>query len=156
MPKDQVISPARVNTQDGFGRAPTPKKEDPTPMPNQVEIAEACLKALGMSQGDIPRYRSASFNPQVNTVIITAKLGGKANRALYQNIKSRRKATPDEFDAPNPPRGPWIDDLKVRPDYVNDRDVPAIKGQEAAYAEFTFKLNAEAAAKLKAFIGEKA
>lgn len=122
-------------------------------MPNQEEIAAQCLKALDLTPGQIPRYRTARYDEDSERVVVMARCGGDTNRALWQNVASRKKATPNEFKAPNPPNGPWIDDLAKHPGFEAIEDVPAVAdGEEAAYAEITFKPAAEKLANLKAFL----
>ncbi len=102
------------------------------------------LRILGITEGDVPRYRSCYWNG--THIVIHTRTGG-GNRDFYENEESCRSNYPEYFDVvdANPPTGPWNDDLRAIPGYVEDMD----DDFDCTYADFLFNPPAEVAEALK-------
>lgn len=108
----------------------------------QHSNASDLLKLLGITEHDVPRYRSCYWNG--THIVIHTRTGG-GNRDFYENEESCRDNYPEYFEGEEPPSGPWNDDLRAISGYVEDRD----DDFDCTYADFFYEPPSEALEALK-------
>lgn len=93
------------------------------------------LKALGLTSGDVPRFRDAYVSEE--QLCVHTRTGG-GNRDYYESLEVCMDNYPEYFegdDKPNEPTGPWNEDLRSHPWFIRDED----DGFDSTYATFYFQ-----------------
>lgn len=98
-------------------------------------LSEIVLKSLGISEGDVPRFRDAYIDSETNLLVIHTRTGG-GNREYYESEDSCRENYPEYFDGDNSPNGPWNSDLYALPGFVYSED----DDFDSTYANFFYKI----------------
>ncbi len=96
-------------------------------------VAPVLLATLGLSTEDVPRFRDCYVEGD-NIVIYTRTGGG--NRDYYESEESCRANYPEYFDGDDEPLGPWNEDLRSNPHFVEDED----DDFDCTYAYFRFSI----------------
>lgn len=112
--------------------------------------AEQLLVLLGITQNDVPRYRSCYWN---GTHIVVHTRTGGGNRRYYESLESCKSNYPECFngeDVSQHPTGPWNKDLRALPGYVYDQD----DDFDCTYADFFYNPPTEALEFLKTLPAE--
>lgn len=82
-----------------------------------------------------PRFRDAWYDPETKHIVIFTRTGG-GNRDFYECEERCREHYPEMFEGTDPPTGPWNDDLRGHPNFVEDSD----DARDCTYARFEFSL----------------
>lgn len=90
------------------------------------------LMALGIGEGDVPRFRDCYVDEDGHIVVHTRTGGG--NRDYYENEERCKAEYPEYFKGDDKPSGPWNDDLRALPGFLYDRD----SDYDYTYADFVF------------------
>ena len=98
-------------------------------------MAPVLLSLLRLSPQVIPRFRDCFL--ESDRIVIFTRTGG-GNRRYYESEASCRYYYPEDFNEPEPPTGPWNDDLRQHPLYDRDQD----DSFDSTYARFYFKFPA--------------
>lgn len=106
-------------------------------------MAGLVLNALGITEGDVPRFRDAWLTEDGKLAIHTRTGGG--NRDMYEHEARARRNYPEYFDGENPPTGPWNADLRKLPGFEYDED----DDYDSTYATFYFTPSPEWGALIK-------
>ena len=108
------------------------------------QTAPLLLAILGFKEADIPRFRDCYISN--GQIVIYTRTGG-GNRGYYESLESCRANYPEYFNGgDDEPKGPWNDDLRQSPYYVDDDD----DDYDSTYAYFRFNYPPEYAEDLKA------
>lgn len=89
-------------------------------------MSDIVLKALNISESDVPRFRDAYYDSKRGWLVIHTRTGG-GNRDAYELGGEDQ----EEWN----PSGPFNDDLRALPGFVKDLD----DDYDRTYADFFFK-----------------
>ena len=98
------------------------------------KVAPILLATLGLDQSKVPRFRDAYI--QDGKIVIYTRTGG-GNRPYYESLDECKENYPDDFEGDEKyiPTGPWNEDLRALPEFVEDFD----EDFDETYANFYFK-----------------
>lgn len=106
------------------------------------------LRLLGITEADIPRFRSCYWDGE--HIVIHTRTGG-GNRPYYECEARCRAEYPEYFgDGKEEPSGPWNEDLRKLHGFLYDRD----DDFDCTYADFVYEPPTEAIEVLKALPAE--
>lgn len=110
------------------------------------QMAPVLLGALGMSAGQVPRFRDCYLDSEKKRIVIHTRTGG-GNRDYYESEESCRDHHPEYFKGEgDDPSGPWNADLRKHPQFLYDED----DDFDSTYADFYFSFPPDFAADLTA------
>lgn len=109
------------------------------------EMAPTLLAALGINEGNVPRFRDCYLDTEKKRIVIHTRTGG-GNRDFYESEESCRDNHPEYFTGKDKPSGPWNADMRKHPQFLYDRD----DDFDATYADFYFSFPPDLAADLTA------
>lgn len=108
-------------------------------------LTPVLLKILDLNPEDVPRLRDVNLSGDGKTIIVYTRTGG-GNRDYYDSEQDCRDNYPEYFAGDDPPTGPWNDDLRKHPLFIQDYD----DDFDSTYAYFDFKVPDEWASELEA------
>lgn len=97
------------------------------------QMAPILLAMLGINPGDVPRYRDCWWDAEKQRIAVHTRTGG-GNRDMYECEERARDNYPEYFAGENPPAGPWNEDLRALPTFIDDED----DDFDSTYATFYF------------------
>ena len=100
------------------------------------ELAPILLEMLGLTPADVPRFRDCYLHN--NRIVVYTRTGG-GNRDFYESEEKCRANYPESFTGEDDPSGPWNEDLRSNPHYLDDRD----NYMDSTYAYFFFSFPKE-------------